>query len=236
MKRWMLCFVLVLCLLLAGCGETPAGEGCDTLPGGIEPVLQVNGKHYRWWGIAEMQVRVLNGSVYNPVSLIPEDYCEAGTVGSITTDLPTEDLQMQAGFAATGTVYVSEATPEAVYVLMTTDWFEECYVRFVSDALRHNECIVYQGREYRFNLTDGEVVKALPADCEVIGNLTYVGDDVVPVNDLETNRRTDGFSHLLNDREVLMRSGNDSALYVYERHYWAEGDYPAWRVCPLWEE
>ncbi|MBQ2452735.1 MAG: hypothetical protein II276_04660, partial [Bacteroidales bacterium] len=100
----------------------------------------------------------------------------------------------------------------------------------------NNECITYQGQPYRFTLLDSTVVKELPDDCELIGKLTYVGENVVPVNDLETNRRTDGFSKNVQGREVYGDPHDSSVLYVYEHHYWAEGDYPAWRVCPLWEE
>ena len=237
MKRWLLCFaLLLLSLLLIACGETPAGVGCDTLPGGIEPVLQVNGTHYHWTGISIEHQRVLNGTVYNPTALMPKGYVEAGVISGVTEDAPTEELQLQAGFEATGTVYVSEATPEAVYVCMTTDWFEEYYIRFISDALRNNECIIYQGAPYRFTLLDSTVVKELPNECQLVGKLTYVGENVVPVNDLETNCRTDGFNKLLNGREVYADPNDSSVLYVYEHHYWAEGGYPAWRVCPLWEE
>ena len=236
MKKWMLCFALVLTLLLTACGETPAGEGCDTLPGGFDPVLQVNGTHYRWTGIAIEHQRVLRGTVYNPTRLMPDGYTEVGEIRGVTEELPTEDFQLQAGFEATGRVFVSEETPEAVYVCMTTDWFEEYYIRFISDALRNNECIAYQGQPYRFTLLDSTVVKELPDECELIGKLTYVGENVVPVNDLETNRRTDGFNKNVQGREVYGDPDDGSVLYVYEHHYWAEGDYPAWRVCPLWGE
>lgn len=236
MKKLLICFAMMLTLLLAACGETPAGVGCDTLPGGFDPVLQVNGTHYRWTGIAIEHQRVLRGTVHNPTRLMPDGYTAVGEISGVTEDTPTEEFQLQAGFEATGTVFVSESTPEAVYVCMTTDWFEEYYIRFISDALRNNECIIYQGAPYRFTLLDSTVVKELPAECELVGKLTYVGENVVPVNDLETNCRNDGFSHLLNAREVYADPNDSSVLYVYEHHYWAEGGYPAWRVCPLWEE
>lgn len=111
MKRLFLCFALVLTLLLTACGETPAGEGCDTLPGGFDPVLQVNGTHYRWTGIAIEHQRVLRGTVHNPTRLMPDGYTEVGEIRGVTEELPMEDFQLQAGFEATGRVFVSEETP-----------------------------------------------------------------------------------------------------------------------------
>lgn len=236
MKKLLACLALLLCLLLTSCGEMPAGEGCDTLPGGFDPVLQVGGTLYRWTGIAIEHQRVLSGTVHNPTRLMPDGYTEVGEISGVTENAPTEEFQLQAGFEATGTVYVSETTPEAVYVCMTTEWFEEYYIRFISDALRNNECIIYQGAPYRFTILDSEVEKELPAECELVGTLTYVGENVVPVNELETNRRTDGYSKNLQGREVYADPADSSVLYVYEHHYWAEGDYPTWRVCPLWVE
>lgn len=91
MKRWMLCFVMALCLLLTACGETPAGVG-DGLPGGFDPVLQVNGTHYRWTGIAIEHQRVLLGTVHNPTRLMPDGYTEAGEISGVTEDAPTEEF------------------------------------------------------------------------------------------------------------------------------------------------
>ena len=34
---------------------------------------------------------------------------------------------------------------------------------------------------------------------------------------------------------VYTLPGDDSVIYVYCHRYWAQGDYPAWLACPLWE-
>ena len=149
-----------------------------------------------------------------------------------------EDLQLQAGFEATGTVFVSEEYPAVVYVLMTTDWFENMFVRFASDELGNNELLSWQGRTYRLSIGTGasEVVEELPEGCELVGTLHFVGDDSIPAGDLETNCRSDSYGKPVEGREVYAVPGDDSVLYVYERQYWREGDYPAWLACHLWEQ
>ena len=161
----------------------------------------------------------------------------------MSAEEPAEDLQLQAGFEAAGTVFVSEEHPAVVYVLLHTDWFPETgsYVRFVSDALGDNELVSWQGRAYRFSYYNNvsPVLEALPDGCELIGHLHYVGDDSIPAEDLETNRRSDDYAKPLEGRKVYAAPGDDSVLYVYEPRYW-QGDgcsawHSFWRVCHLWE-
>ena len=213
--------------------------GC-TLPGGFAPVLRVGGTLYEW---SQMSVRLFldpsgsycssgDGSTY-----LPEGFQPCGEISGITLDTPTTDLQLQAGFEASGTVFASEEHPAVVYVLMTTDWFENSYVRFVSDALGGNELLSWHGQMYRLSI-DFDACKPLeelPEGCEIIGNLHYVGADSIPAGDLETNNRSDVYAKPFEGQEVYAIPGDDSTLYVYEHHYWAKGDYPTWRECHLWE-
>lgn len=173
-----------------------------------------------------------DGSTY-----LPEGFQPCGEVSGVTLEAPTENLQLQAAFEASGTVFVSEEYPTAVYDLMTTDWFDGSYVRFVSDALGGNELLSWQGRLYRLSI-DYDVckpLKELPEGCELVGSLHCVGIDSVPTSDLETNGNQGSYAKPLEGRKVYAIPGDDSTLYVYEHHYWAKGDYPTWRECHLWE-
>jgi len=211
-----------------------------TFPNGLRPMIMVNGKHYRW---ANRSVKLnINGSqVYlqgGKHSFLPEGFAAIGEISGITEEVPSKELQFRAAFKASGTVFTNEQTPEVVYIRITTDWCTDDYIRFVSDDLHDNECISYHGKLYRF-LPDYdicELIKELPENCVQIGKLKYIGDDTIPLNDLETNCISDSYSYLIDGREVYAVPDDDCLLYVYEHHYWAEGDYPAWRVCKLWSE
>ena len=237
-RRWGALAACLCLIALAGAGVwrwlghlTPSANspdpGCDMLPGRITPVLRVGDTLYEWAGL----------------SRLPEGFYEYGTISSVTEEEPTEDLQLQAGFEASGTVFVSEEYPAVVYVLMHTDWFAEegSYIRFASDALGNNELISWQGRAYHFSYyySDSPVLEVLPEGCEPIGHLHYVGADSIPAGDLETNRRGDDYGKPLEGRKAYAAPGDDSVLYVYEPQYWQEDGgsawHPFWRVCRLWE-
>lgn len=252
MKKLLLLCLLLLCLSgLAGCDDfivrdsgagssAAAGEpGPVGLPGGLHPVLLVNGTHYRWTGMSR-EYHLRDGyevyTVADTTTFLPEGYTPAGELSGITEAEPARELELKAGFEASGTVYTSPATPEAVYVLMTTDWFENYYIRFVSDDLHDNESLFYQGREYRIS-PDGELcerVEALPEACVSVGALRFIGTDLLPARDLETNCIADSYSHTLDGREVRADPAAPDVLYVYEHQYWAQGDEPGWIVCRLW--
>ena len=227
-RRWGAVAACLCLALLAGVlawrsapGETTPITCGSTMPGGISPVLLVDGTLYEW---ARM-------------SVLPQSYQPYGDISGVTQDTPTEDLQLKAGFEASGTVFVSEDYPAVVYVLMNTSWIENRYVRFTSDALGNNELLSWQGRMYRLSL-NGEIsphLRELPEGCELIGNLHFIGEDSIPTGDFETNSRIDSYTRAFEGREVYAIPGDDSALYVYEHQYWREGDYPAWLKCSLWE-
>ncbi|MBQ8831396.1 MAG: hypothetical protein IJ017_07330 [Oscillospiraceae bacterium] len=251
-KLIILLTVLVLVFSLAACGNKAADTGSTeegaytdggTMPGGFAPVIMVNGKLYTWTRLAVNRdfLDYGNGTEVfysgDGNTFLPEGYIEAGKISEITAETPTEDMQLMAGFEASGTVYTSEITPEVVYVLMTTDWFDSKYVRFASDDLCGGECIFYNGNLYRISIGTGisPTVEELPEECVVIGTLKYIGDDAVPAADLETNCVSDTYGKYIDGREVYADPNDNSVIYVYEHQYWAQGDYPAYLACNLWE-
>lgn len=221
-------------------GDLADGDGCGMFPGGITPVLRVGDALYEWTGLAQ-RIFLDDGGSYNIMgtsdTYLPEGYEPVGEIAAVSAEEPAEDLQLQAGFEAAGTVFVSEEYPAVVYVLMTTDWLENTFVRFASDELGNNELLSWQGRSYRLSIGTGlsERVKELPEGGELVGTLHFVGDDSIPAGDLETNCRSDSYGKPVEGREVYAVPGDDSVLYVYERQYWRGGDYPAWLACHLWE-
>lgn len=209
-------------------------------PNGLRPMMMVNGKLYRCTG-KSLKLSIQDSKVYltgAARNILPDGYTAIGEISGITEEVPSKELQLRAAFEASGTVFTNDQTPEAIYVQMTALSYTDDYIRFVSDDLHDNECISYHGKLYRF-LPDYdicELIKELPENCVQIGTLKYIGDDTIPRNDLETNRISDSYSYLIDGREVYADPNDDCLLYVYEHHYWAEGDYPAWRVCKLWSE
>lgn len=222
------------------------GPGCDMLPKGITPVLRVGDTLYEWTGLS-VHVFLDESGPYSSMgggaTYLPEGFHEYGAISGVTEEEPTEELQLQAGFEASGTVFVSAEYPAVVYVLLHTDWFPEegSYVRFVSDALGNNELVSWQGRAYRFSYYSNASprLEALPEGCELIGHLHYVGVDSIPAGDLETNRRGDDYARPLEGRKVYAVPGDDSVLYVYEPQYRQEDGHsawhPFWRACYLWK-
>jgi len=209
------------------------------LPKGLRPMVMVNNKLYRWTGMSR-EYHLRDGyevyTVADTTTILPEGYAAVGEISDITEEVPSKEFQLRAGFEATGTVFSNDQTPEVVYVLMTTSWFDDYYIRFVSDDLHDNESLFYQGQEYRISndIDICEMIEELPEKCVEIGMLQYIGSDLVPTDDLETNCIGDSYSHYLDGREVYADPDDHSTLYVYEHQYWAEGDYPAWRVCRPW--
>lgn len=211
------------------------------LPGGILPVLRVGDTLYRWTGMSMPTYLDPSGALTidgSGKTLLPDGFSEYGEISEVTVEAPTEELQLQAGFPASGTVYASIGHPAVVYVCMTTDWFEEQYVRFVSDALGENQQIAWQGNMYRIAVGRSEltpVIDTLPDGAEQIGALRFIGADSVPANDLETNQESDSYAKPLDGREVWAVPGEDRALYVREHYYWAQGEGDWWLVCGRWD-
>lgn len=218
------------------------GPACGPVPGGITPELRVGGTLYQYAGMSARLFLDPGGSyslMGDGSTYLPEGYEPCGRISGITMEEPVEDFQLRAGFEAGGTVFASGEHPAVVYVLLCAEWTAEqgSYVRFVSDELGDNELLSWQGQMYRFSsdYEACELLEELPAGCELAGTLRFVGKDSVPAGDLETNRRGDNYAKPTDGREVYVLPGDSSVLYVYEHHYWAGGDYPAWRACHLWE-
>lgn len=233
---------------LTGSGElAPDGGGeensvgCYGFPGGILPVLRVGDALYRWTNMSMPTYLDPSGALTidgSASTFLPDGFSEYGEISGVTTEAPEEELQLQAGFPASGTVFAGAQHPAVVYVRMTTDWFEEQYVRFVSDALGENEQIAWQGKLYRIAAGRGELtpaIDALPEGAEQIGALRFVGVDSIPQQNLETNCRSDGYARPIDGREVWAVPGEDRALYVREHYYWAQGEGDRWLVCGRWD-
>ncbi len=221
-------------------GEPIVVEGMfiGPVPGNIRPVILVNGTRFYWVGKAAKieGADSTNGPVYGltaEVTYLPESYTEYGSLKEVTKEEPTEDGQMKAGFVASGTIYTSEATPEAVYVRMTSDWTEEAYFRFISAELDNGYRIKWNGKHYRIGRDTCEVLPQVPDTCECIGKLRYVGRDMIPEQDLTTNAPSDGRSYSFGGREVFYDVNEPDFIYVHEQ---ALGKNGSVFKCPLWEE
>lgn len=241
-------FPLLLLCILAGCGSSSshsdtASFGADhgtSILGGILPAVRIGGTDYTYTGLAfPIHGADVSGSeVYVNAAgstELPDGYTEAGDISSVTQDALSEERQLRVGYDATGTIYTSQATPEVVYVLIRSDAFDafgEAYFRFVSDA-REKDSIFYQGNLYLADFRDYSPRKELPTGCQQIGALHFIGIDGIPTQDLETNCPGDSYSQALEDRAVYFDPNNPDYLYIYERHYWAQGEYSAYLPCPI---
>ena len=186
----------------------------------------------------KISVQILvDGTIYywDRLEAPSKDYSEYGEILETVNGIPTKDCQMMARYEATGTIYTCETKPDAVYVEMSIDGTTKCYVRFVSsEILAAGYSIFWNGTHY-----DGETfydvkskVRELPNTCEYIGNLHYIGDDVIPENDLETNCPGDSYGYNLEGREVYFDSNDPDYIYVYQKRYWAEGEYDTYIKLP----
>lgn len=256
--------LILTLLLLTGCSaaepvsSVPAGTIIPTdpyavdvgmyygdFPDGIQPAIRVDGKNYYYAGtsLKHYGTEAPEATVYvkgDEETFLPDGYAEVGWISSVTTEALTEELQFRAGCDAAGEVYTSETTPNVVYIHLTAEWFDELkpqYYRFISEEMRY-ETIRYQGELYQISFgTDlCETLEELPEGCEEAGSLHFIGTDAMPKRDLETNCPSDGFSKALEGRKVYFDPDDPEYLYVYEHHYWAEGDYPTYRACPRMEQ
>lgn len=205
-----------------------AGDACGTLPGDMLPELNVGGRLYYWDGISRLETG--RAGTY-----LPDGYTEYGPFTAVPESQEPGESQLRAGFDAWGTVYTSEETPEAVYVLMTTGWFEDQYVRFTSDELTEPR-IIWNGRAYNVPFITGKVYPAteeLPEGCEQVGTLRFTGRDTVPQNDLETNCPSDFQGKTLDGRPVYRDPADPDRIYVYMKRAWREGWDDVYIICPL---
>lgn len=221
-------------------GDERPGDGCGMLPENFEPVLNYSGTLYRWMGLS------LSGYSYYQDedgdlrlrTYLPKGFEPVGELSVLphTAEGEPGELQMKAGFEAAGTVYANPELPAVVYVLMTTDWFEDDYIRFTADY-HESGLIRFDGKLYWFAMgmqEESEHLDALPEGCVSAGNLHVVAADLIPANDLEINLRGDCYDHSLEGREIFRDPADDSVIYLFEEQYWQKGSYPMWVACHLW--
>ena len=214
------------------------GSWC-LLPGGIRPELMVNGKLYYWDRFAYPLSFSQSLGVYidsTGTTALPAGFSSCGQLSSVTADTPTEEFQMRAGFSAMGEIFVNEAAPETVYVLLSADFFASGpnYIRFISEKLAEGDLISWKSQSFRFCLGHDvcEVIDRLPEGSELIGRLHFIGIDGLPEKDLETNSPNDNYGHALEGREVYRNPAEPDCVYVRETQYWIGGEYEAWVKCP----
>ena len=232
------CLVMVGFLLVFSLRNKPE-ENYSSPLGDVTPQILVGDTIYYW---AEMSYKKENEGVpgkristVGDSTYLPEGFTEYGTFASTIQESPQEELQIQADFPASGTVYRNPDAPEVVYILMTTDWFQDSYVRFASRDLFDGDRIAWNGTQYCAPFRKGidTPLEALPEGAVSIGTLHFIGQDYIPQKDLETNCISDDIGMSLEGREVFADPKDSDYIYVYKSHLGSSGGY--WK-CPVWRE
>lgn len=222
-------------------GDVKSGCG-DTLLGGFRPVLRLNGTFYKWMGLNQTSSDgyVDEDGRTHVATALPKGFEAVGEIAVIShiTEEEPGELEMKAGFDASGTVYANPERPAVVYVLMNTDWFADAYVRFTADYYESG-LIRFEGRLYWFAVgmrEESEHLLEFPEGCVSAGTLHVVDSDLIPTRQLEINCASDCSFGLfsLEGREVFRDPADDSVIYLYEEQFWQGGSYPAWVACHLW--
>lgn len=218
-------------------------QSCDALPGGYTPELLVNGKLYKWVGLSlELEntdktgLQVISNADGLATTYLPDGFLPYGQITDIIDSPPVQDRQLHAGFSASGMIYTNPQTPEAVYVCMTTDWFSETYIRFISPALGNNQLIAWNGQLYAYpiNSTSEDMVTELPQSFQSAGTLHYIGENIIPHEDLQTNCSNDSYAFAMEGREIFYDPQEPGYIYLHQQKYWT-GDWPVKYVkCTLW--
>ena len=251
--KWksFLYYAAFICLMLAAfltvysirnkTAEAPTASQSGVL-GDVTPQILVGDTVYYWTGMAQkrtgadtqgMQVSSPgDGSTY-----LPEGYTDYGAFLKTVDSPPVEELQLQADFSAFGTVYRNPETPEVIYILMTTDWFDSQYVRFTSAEIYNGSRIAWNGRHYRTVFTDGLTtpLEELPEGAVSVGALHFIGEDRIPQKNLETNCLCDNYAYSLEGREAFAIPGESDRIYVYSTKFWSGGSQGVYWECPLWD-
>ena len=222
-------------------GDERPGSG-GTLPGDFEPILCLNGTYYHWTGMSVSSTVPYQDEDGNLRlrTYLPEGFEKVGEISVIShiTEEEPGELEMKAGFDASGTVYANPERPAVIYVLMNTDWFADAYVRFTADYYESG-LIRFEGQLYWFAMGmrgESEHLMEFPEGCVSAGTLHVVDKDLIPAGQLEINLSGDCYDHSLEGREVFRDPADDSVIYLYEEQFWQGGSYPAWVACHLWPE
>lgn len=235
MKRLFLILLCVLLFLTCGCNrksDSPDTMFDGTYPGDFQPVLRVNDCLYSWAGYSYDYV-VAEGSdsvsVAAGETILPQGYAEFGKITDVTEDAPA-DMELRADFSGTGTIFTNPDQPEAVYVLLKSSVLQkDRYVRFVTPVLE-TPTLSYRGSLYAIGDLE-DLKKELPEGYSSIGSLTYIGKDLIPEEDFETNCFTDCYSKTLDGRQVYGSEGNTATLYLAQTKYSALGDSQCYIPC-----
>lgn len=212
-RRWPWAAALAACLCLvllmvrttapAESGADTSGDGpvgCAPFPGEISPpLLYWQGTAYVW----DSSVEELPAT---------GQWTHLGPLAGATAEETSEDLWLYADIGqVSGTVYADpEEHPGVLYVLLTTEWFEEGWVRFVSDIRLRNPVFLYGGQLYYLRHPAGNAVMRLPAGYEPVGTLASASDpDRLPVQELQGNLAW-GYEGCA----LYVKPGYDGTVYV----------------------
>ncbi len=197
----------------------------EPLPEGIAFQIMVKGKLFTTSGkadvLVEMGMKGNYGISTTHYGVMPKGYEKYGSIVSVVKEEPSKELEMRAGADLTGDVYINPDYPDVVYAYLSFSWFEDetpfCY-RFVSDAIADDQCIYYNGRIYQNTFEEyDEIVKGVT----FAGKLEYIGIDLVPQKDCETNN-SNWCKTVYNAKSYeceLYAADDDAIVYVKEIRY-----------------
>lgn len=208
----------------SGGEDLPAG--CPLFPGEIsQPLLYWQGTAYAWDRV---------GAPGRPIGEPPEtiaQWTELGPLAGVTAEETAEDLWLYADIGqVSGTVYADpEDHPGVLYVLMTTEWFEEEWVRFVADQRLLMPAFFYGGQLYYLDYPGRGAVMRLPAGYEPVGTLFYTADfDRLPDQELAIS-----LCDTYPGGTVYVKPGYDGTVYVEYQKIWSGGSYPLYAPAAL---
>lgn len=207
--------------------DSPSGGedspvGCAPFPGEIsQPLLYWQGTAYVW----DSSVEELPAT---------GQWTQLGPLAGVTAEETSEDLWLYADIGqVSGTVYADpKEHPGVLYVLMTTEWFEEGWVRFVADKRLLTPAFFYGGQLYYLDPRQypaHNAVMTLPAGYKPVGTLVPASDpDRLPDRELEVNWEFGYGGHTL-----YAKPGYDGTLYVECQRVWSGGSYPLYAPATL---
>ena len=120
-------------------------------------------------------------------------------------------------------------TPPSSWVCseMIEGWEEGKYVRMVTaDLLQDGANQIYlYGKRYSLFQTGGMMVDILPEGYEVIGQAIFIGRDLVPEKDLETNSRQGQYGNLMDGTDIYYNAQSPEMIFIPAREMNGEISY-----------